>query len=90
MPAAPSLLVGAPLDGGEAVAPFFAASRKDFSSTLGFHARAEAVRFVAAAHFGLKRAFRQCVFSSLGSKESELIERQALACHPGALTGAAQ
>jgi hypothetical protein len=47
------------LDAGEGVAPFCAASCKDFPSACGFHARAEAVFFVAAPHVGLKGAFRQ-------------------------------
>jgi hypothetical protein len=47
------------------VAPFFAALRKDFPSTLALHAFAEAVFFVTAAHMGLKRTFRQRSFSSI-------------------------
>jgi len=47
------------------VAPFFAALRKDFPSTLALHAFAEAVFFVTAAHMGLKRTFRQRTFSSI-------------------------
>jgi hypothetical protein len=35
--------------------------REDLAAPYGFHARAEAVRFVATAHFGLKGAFRQRV-----------------------------
>jgi len=60
---------GNPSDGAsdsrEAVAPFFAALRKDFPSTLALHAFAEAVFFVTAAHMGLKRTFRQRSFSSI-------------------------
>jgi hypothetical protein len=41
------------------MATLLAARGQDFSSADGFHARAEAVRFVATAHFGLKGAFRQ-------------------------------
>src|SRR6202789_1097952 len=47
------------LDAREGVAPFFAACGKDFSSTLGFHAFAESVFFVAAPHVRLISAFRQ-------------------------------
>jgi hypothetical protein len=47
------------------VAPFFAALRKDFPSTLALHPFAEAVFFVTAAHMGLKRTFRQRSFSSI-------------------------
>jgi len=52
-------------DSRETVAPFFAALRKDFPSTLALHAFAEAVFFVTAAHMGLKRTFRQRSFSSI-------------------------
>jgi hypothetical protein len=41
------------------VAPFFAASCKNFPSTLGFHALAKPVLFMAAPHMRLKSAFRQ-------------------------------
>lgn len=41
------------------MASLFAARRKDFAASRGFHARAKAVRFMAAAHFWLKGAFRQ-------------------------------
>ncbi len=51
-------------DARETVAPFPAALRKDFSSTLALHACAEAVLLMAAAHMRLKRAFRQRSFSS--------------------------
>jgi hypothetical protein len=51
-------------DARETVAPFFAALRKNFSSTRAFHARAEAVLFVARADVGLKGAFWQLDFSS--------------------------
>ena len=47
------------------MAPFFAALRKDFPSTLALHPFAEAVFFVTAAHMGLKRTFRQRSFSSI-------------------------
>jgi hypothetical protein len=46
-------------DAREAVAPFFAASCKNFPSTLGFHALAKPVLFMAAPHMRLKSAFRQ-------------------------------
>ena len=52
-------------DSRETVAPFFAALRKDFPSTLTLHAFAEAVLLVTAAHMGLKRTFRQRSFSSI-------------------------
>jgi hypothetical protein len=41
------------------VAPLPATRRKDSPPAFGFHARAEAVRFVAAAHLGLKRTLGQ-------------------------------
>ena len=47
------------LDGRETMASLFAASRQNFAASRGLHARAKAVRFMAAAHFRLKRAFRQ-------------------------------
>ena len=50
---------GERLDGCEAIASLPAARRKDFASTFRLHARAEAVRLVATAHFGLEGAFRQ-------------------------------
>src|ERR1700678_848468 len=46
-------------DAREGVAPFFAACGKDFSSTLGFHAFAESVFFVAAPHVRLISAVQQ-------------------------------
>jgi hypothetical protein len=46
-------------DAREGVAPFFPACGKDFSSTLGLHAFAEAVFLVTAAHMRLISAFRQ-------------------------------
>jgi hypothetical protein len=49
----------APSDAREAVAPFFAASCKNFPSTLRFHALAKAVLFMSAPHMRLKSAFRQ-------------------------------
>jgi len=51
------------LDLREAMTSLPAASRQDLASTYGLHARAEAVRLVATAHFGLKRAFRQRIVS---------------------------
>ena len=39
--------------------------REDLAAPYGLHARAEAVRFVATAHFGLKGAFRQRVLLCL-------------------------
>jgi hypothetical protein len=41
------------------MATLLAARGQYFSPAHGFHPRAEAVRFVATAHFGLKGAFRQ-------------------------------
>jgi len=41
------------------MAALLAARGQDLASSNGLHARPEAVRFVAAAHFGLKRAFGQ-------------------------------
>jgi hypothetical protein len=41
------------------MATLLAARGQHFTAADGFHARAEAVRFVATAHFGLKGAFRQ-------------------------------
>jgi hypothetical protein len=38
---------------------FFAARRQYFAAPHCLHSRAEAVRFVTAAHFRLKGAFRQ-------------------------------
>ena len=38
---------------------FFAARRQYLPAPGGLHARAKAVRFMTAAHFRLKRAFRQ-------------------------------
>jgi hypothetical protein len=49
----------APSDAREAVAPFFAASCKNFPSTLRFHALAKTVLFMSAPHMRLKSAFRQ-------------------------------
>jgi hypothetical protein len=59
-------------DAREAVAPFFAASCKNFPSTLGFHALAKAVLFMAAPHMRLKSAFRQ------RSSPSQFIAARAL------------
>jgi hypothetical protein len=56
---------GATSDSREAMTSLFAASGKDFPSTLAFHAFAEAVFFVTAAHMGLKRTFRQRILSSI-------------------------
>ncbi len=58
--------VGTALDPGERVAPLPAARRKHLPPPWGFHPRAEAVGFVAAAHLGLKRPFRQGSLSSMG------------------------
>jgi hypothetical protein len=55
----------------------FAASGKDFSSTLAFHAFAEAVFFVTAAHMGLKRTFRQRSFSSVFAGGPVLVAESA-------------
>jgi len=41
------------------MASLFAPRRQDPAAAFGLHARAKAVRFVAAAHLRLKRAFRQ-------------------------------
>jgi hypothetical protein len=41
------------------VAPFFAASCKNFPSTLRFHALAKPVLLMSAPHMRLKSAFRQ-------------------------------
>jgi len=57
---------GGPSDSRETVASFAAALCKNFASTLAFHACAEAVLLVTAAHMGLKGAFRQRSFSSGG------------------------
>lgn len=58
---------GNPIRGGsdarETVAPFLAALRKDFPSTLALHACAEAVLLMTAAHMRLKSAFRQRAIS---------------------------
>ena len=43
------------------MASLFAARRQHFAASRSFHARAKAVRFVTAAHFWLKGAFRQRV-----------------------------
>jgi hypothetical protein len=51
-------------DARETVAPFSAACRKYFSSTLALHPCAEAVFFMTAAHMWLISAFRQRSFSS--------------------------
>ena len=53
---------GAPseaLDGREAMATLLAARRQDLAAPFGLHARAEAMRLMATAHFGLKGAFGQ-------------------------------
>jgi len=65
-PGAAEAAGGLPLDAREFVAPFPAARRKDSPPAFGFHPCAEAVGHVAAAHFGLKRTFRQRILSSLG------------------------
>jgi hypothetical protein len=57
---------GGPLDAREFVAPLPAARRKDPPPAFGFHACAEAVGLVAAAHLGLKRTLGQSSFSSKG------------------------
>ena len=59
-------------DAREAVAPFFAASCKNFPSTLRFHALAKAVLFMSAPHMRLKSAFRQ------RSSPSQFIAARAL------------
>jgi hypothetical protein len=50
-------------DARETVAPFLAALRKDFPSTLALHPCAEAMLLMTAAHVRLKSAFRQRVRS---------------------------
>src|SRR5271168_999065 len=62
----------APSDAREAVAPFFAASCKNFPSTLRFHALAKPVLLMAAPHMRLKSAFRQ------RSSPSQFIATRAL------------
>src|SRR5271156_3059712 len=62
----------APSDAREAVAPFFAASCKNFPSTLRFHALAKPVLLMAAPHMRLKSAFRQ------RSSPSQFIAARAL------------
>ena len=47
------------LDGRKAMAALLAARREDLAAPFGLHARAEAMRLVATAHFGLKGTFRQ-------------------------------
>jgi len=47
------------LDGRKTMASLFASGRQDFAAPFSLHARAKTVSFVAAAHFRLKRAFRQ-------------------------------
>ncbi len=59
------------------MASFFAALRKDLPSTLAFHAFAEAVFFVTAAHMGLKRTFRQRSFSSVFAGGPVLVAESA-------------
>ena len=46
-------------DRRETMTSLFAASRQHFAASRRLHSRAKAVRFVATAHFWLKRAFRQ-------------------------------
>jgi hypothetical protein len=50
-------------DTRKAVAPFLAALRKHFASTLALHACAKAVLLVTAAHMRLKSSFRQLTIS---------------------------
>jgi len=47
------------LDGRETMASFSASGRQHLAAPFGLHARAESVGLVAAAHFRLKRTFRQ-------------------------------
>jgi hypothetical protein len=56
---------GATSDSREAMTSLFAASGKNFATTLRLHAFAEAVFFVTAAHMGLKSTFRQRILSSI-------------------------
>lgn len=42
---------------------FSSAFRKDFPSTLSFHARAKTMLFVTSAYVRLKSTFRQCLIS---------------------------
>jgi len=53
------------------MASFFAASRQHFAASRSLHARAKAVRFVTAAHFRLKRAFRQRTLPLSPENETE-------------------
>jgi hypothetical protein len=41
------------------MASLLAARGQDFAAAFGLHARTEAMRFMATAYFGLKRAFGQ-------------------------------
>ncbi len=50
---------------------FFAARRQYLTAPCGLHARAKAVRFVTAAHFRLKRAFRQRILPLSPANQSE-------------------
>jgi len=50
---------------------FFAARRQYFTAPCGLHARAKAVRFMAAAHFWLKGAFRQRILPLSPDKWAE-------------------
>jgi hypothetical protein len=45
------------------VPAFSSAFRKNFPSTLSFHARAKTVLFVTSAYVRLKSTFRQCLIS---------------------------
>jgi hypothetical protein len=75
------------------MASLFAAGRQHFAASRCLHARAKAVRFVATAHFWLKRAFRQRIlplslvkidlFKLCSVDEAEKpVKRSALEKHP--------
>ena len=49
----------------------FAARRQYFAASRGLHARAKAVRFVTAAHFWLKGAFRQRILPLSPAKRTK-------------------
>jgi hypothetical protein len=53
------------------MASFSASGRQHFAAPLRLHARAKAVRFVAAAHLRLKRPFRQRILSSSRDNRAE-------------------
>jgi hypothetical protein len=57
-------------DAREAVAPFFAASCKDFPSTLRFHALTKAMFLMTPPHMRLKCPFRQRLIPRAPSRNS--------------------